>query len=51
MSVPCGFTEPGIPTALQIAAAPWREDIVAAIGVSYQGVTDWHRKRPELSVI
>jgi len=28
ISVPCGFTKDGLPIGLQLAAAPWREDVV-----------------------
>ncbi|HVI08516.1 MAG TPA: amidase, partial [Candidatus Binatia bacterium] len=30
-SVPCGVTKKGLPIGLQIAAAPWREDLVLAV--------------------
>jgi aspartyl-tRNA(Asn)/glutamyl-tRNA(Gln) amidotransferase subunit A len=45
ISVPCGFTEDGLPLGLQIAAAPWREDQVLALAYAYEQATAWH-KRP-----
>ena len=30
ISVPCGFTQDGMPIGIQIAAPPWREDLVLA---------------------
>lgn len=45
ISVPCGFTQNGLPIGLQIAAPHWREDLVLRQAYAYQQATAWH-KRP-----
>jgi aspartyl-tRNA(Asn)/glutamyl-tRNA(Gln) amidotransferase subunit A len=49
ISVPCGFTKDGLPIGLQLAAAPWREDVVLQAAHAYEQATDWHKKMPELA--
>jgi aspartyl-tRNA(Asn)/glutamyl-tRNA(Gln) amidotransferase subunit A len=44
ISVPCGFTKDGLPIGLQLAAAPWREDVMLQAAYAYEQATDWHRK-------
>jgi aspartyl-tRNA(Asn)/glutamyl-tRNA(Gln) amidotransferase subunit A len=48
LSVPCGFTAEGLPVGLQLVGNPFAETRVLAAGHAYQGVTDWHRRRPPL---
>lgn len=36
LSVPCGSTPDGLPVGLQISAAPWREDLVLALGRAWE---------------
>jgi aspartyl-tRNA(Asn)/glutamyl-tRNA(Gln) amidotransferase subunit A len=36
LSVPCGVTQDGLPVGLQISAAPWREDLVLALGRAWE---------------
>lgn len=48
ISVPCGFSQSGLPIGLQIAGAPGAEDKVLALAHAYQGATDWHKKHPRL---
>lgn len=50
VSVPCGFSPDGLPIGLQIAAAPWREVDCLRVAHAYQQVTDWHLRRPPVSV-
>ena len=47
ISVPCGFTKDGLPIGLQIAAAPWREDIVLQAAYAYEQATEWHKQAPQ----
>jgi Asp-tRNA(Asn)/Glu-tRNA(Gln) amidotransferase A subunit family amidase len=48
ISVPCGFTQAGLPIGLQIAGAHWREDLVLRVAHAYEQATAWHkRRRPE----
>ena len=46
ISIPCGFTEDGLPIGLQLAAAPWREDLVLQAAQAYEQATDWHTGEP-----
>ncbi len=46
ISVPCGFTKDGLPIGLQLAAAPWREDVVLQAAHAYEQATDWHKRMP-----
>jgi aspartyl-tRNA(Asn)/glutamyl-tRNA(Gln) amidotransferase subunit A len=45
ISVPCGFTESGLPIGLQIAGAHWREDLVLRVAHAYEQATAWHGRR------
>ncbi len=46
LTVPTGFGERGLPTALQFVGAPGTENLLLALGNWYQERTDWHRRRP-----
>jgi Asp-tRNA(Asn)/Glu-tRNA(Gln) amidotransferase A subunit family amidase len=46
ISVPCGFTNDGLPIGLQLAAAPWREDVVLQAAHAYEQATEWHKRMP-----
>jgi Asp-tRNA(Asn)/Glu-tRNA(Gln) amidotransferase A subunit family amidase len=46
ISVPCGFTQNGLPIGLQIAGPPWREDLVLRLAHSYEQATTWHKNHP-----
>ncbi len=48
LSVPCGFSEDGLPLSLQIAGRPFEETTVLRAGHAYEQATDWHTRRPEL---
>ncbi len=50
IAIPAGFsTDPaGLPIGIQIAAAPWEEDTIYAVGSAYQAITDWHTRVPSL---
>jgi aspartyl-tRNA(Asn)/glutamyl-tRNA(Gln) amidotransferase subunit A len=48
ISVPCGFTKDGLPIGLQLAAAPWREELVLQVAHAYERATEWHKKMPSL---
>ena len=45
ISVPCGFTQSGLPIGLQIAGPHWREDLVLRLAHSYERATAWHKRR------
>jgi aspartyl-tRNA(Asn)/glutamyl-tRNA(Gln) amidotransferase subunit A len=44
ISVPCGFTQNGLPIGLQLAAATGREDVVLQAAHAYEQSTEWHKK-------
>ena len=45
ISVPCGFTQSGMPIGLQIAGPHWREDMVLRLAHAYEQATAWHKRR------
>jgi aspartyl-tRNA(Asn)/glutamyl-tRNA(Gln) amidotransferase subunit A len=45
ISVPCGFTQSGLPIGLQIAGPHWREDLVLRVAHAYEQATAWHKRR------
>jgi len=47
ISVPCGFTQSGLPIGLQIAGPHWREDLVLRLAHAYEQATAWHKRRVE----
>jgi len=48
ISVPCGFGRGGLPVGLTIVAGAFEEPKMMGLAKLYQGVTDWHRRRPPL---
>ena len=48
ISVPCGFTEDGLPVGLQIVGKAFDEAGVLRVANAYEQATDWHRRRPPL---
>jgi aspartyl-tRNA(Asn)/glutamyl-tRNA(Gln) amidotransferase subunit A len=49
ISVPCGFTQSGLPIGLQIAGPHWREDLVLRLAHAYEAATVWHKRQPTLA--
>ena len=49
ISIPCGFTSSGLPIGMQIAGAPWREDLVLTLAYGYEQATEWHKRIPALA--
>lgn len=48
LTLPCGFTDTGLPLALQIVGKPFDEATVLRIGHAYQVHTAWHKTRPPM---
>ena len=48
ISVPCGFTQSGLPIGLQIAGPHWREDLVLRLAYAYEQASAWHTRIPEI---
>jgi len=48
LSIPCGFSNEGLPIGLQIMAKRFQDALVLKVGHAFQTVTDWHNKRPSV---
>ncbi|NIK60581.1 amidase [Kribbella shirazensis] len=48
LSVPCGFTQAGLPVGLQVVAPRHADALTLRVGQAYQAATDWHRRTPTL---
>lgn len=48
VSLPCGFSEKGLPIGLQLLGRPFGESDLLRAAHVYQEATDWHTKRPDL---
>ena len=46
LSVPCGFTDSGLPIGLQILGPAFKEENILRVGHAYEQATDWHTLRP-----
>jgi Asp-tRNA(Asn)/Glu-tRNA(Gln) amidotransferase A subunit family amidase len=50
ISVPCGFSQSGLPIGLQIAGAHGEEAKVFQLAQAYEEVTEWHKRHPGCSL-
>jgi len=48
LTIPCGFDGEGLPIGIQLTGPHWSEGRLLGVAHAYQGVTDWHRRRPSL---
>ena len=48
ITVPCGFSDDGLPIGLQLAGRPFDEETVLRTAHAYQQATNWHERRPPL---
>lgn len=48
LSVPCGFTDNGLPTGFQLVGRPFAEATLLRVAHAYEGVTEWLQRAPEL---
>ena len=46
ISIPCGFTETGLPIGLQIIGPHWGEARVLQVAHAYEQATAWHKRQP-----
>lgn len=51
LSIPCGFTESGLPIGLQLMGSHFGEGRILQIANAYQNATDHHKKKPPISAI
>jgi aspartyl-tRNA(Asn)/glutamyl-tRNA(Gln) amidotransferase subunit A len=49
ISIPCGFTQAGLPIGLMIAGPRFSEGRVLALARAFEQATDWHKRRPPLT--
>jgi aspartyl-tRNA(Asn)/glutamyl-tRNA(Gln) amidotransferase subunit A len=50
LSIPCGFNSENLPIGLQIVSRAWNESGVLRVGYAYQQATEWHKRRPQISI-
>lgn len=48
ISLPCGFTEAGLPIGMHLQAPLLREKLLYQVSHLYEQATDWHRRLPEV---
>jgi len=48
ISIPCGFSDAGMPIGLQLAGRPFDEVTVLRAAHAYEQATDWHTRRPPI---
>ena len=48
LSVPCGFSEAGLPIGFQLIGRPLQEATLLQIGHAYEAATPWHTHQPDL---
>ncbi len=48
LSVPCGFTDQGLPVGLQLIGKPFAESEILQAAWAYEQATQWHKQRPNL---
>lgn len=49
LSVPCGFSDAGLPVGLGIMAGAFEESKTLALGRFWQSLTDWHERQPPIA--
>ncbi|MBV8084656.1 MAG: amidase [Chloroflexi bacterium] len=49
ISVPCGFTQKGLPVGLQIVGRPWDDFGVLQLAYAFQQATEHWRRRPDIA--
>ena len=48
ISVPCGFTQAGLPIGLQLVGRPFDEATLFRAAAAYEAATDWHSRKPPI---
>lgn len=48
VSVPCGFTESGLPIGLQLLGKPFDEEMLIRVAYTFEQNTDFHTKKPKI---
>jgi aspartyl-tRNA(Asn)/glutamyl-tRNA(Gln) amidotransferase subunit A len=50
ISIPCGFSETGLPIGMQVVGRPFDEPTVFKAADAYQQLTDWHLRVPDFAL-
>jgi aspartyl-tRNA(Asn)/glutamyl-tRNA(Gln) amidotransferase subunit A len=50
VTLPCGFSKAGLPIGLMIAGPRFSEGRILALANAYERATEWHTRRPKLSL-
>jgi aspartyl-tRNA(Asn)/glutamyl-tRNA(Gln) amidotransferase subunit A len=48
LSIPCGFSQAGLPIGLQLLGPPSGEELLLQAARAYERRTDWHERRPPI---
>jgi len=48
ISVPCGFSQSGLPIGMSISGPHFSEGKILALARAYEAATDWHNRRPPI---
>ncbi len=49
LSIPCGFTESGLPIGMQLIGRPFEEGSLFRAAHAYEQSTEWHKRQPDPS--
>ena len=49
LTLPCGFTNAGLPIGLQIVGRPFQDEVVLQVAYAYERATEWHKRRPPVT--
>jgi len=49
LTVPCGFSNAGLPIGMQIVGRAFDESTVLRVGYAYENATDWHSRFPDIT--
>jgi len=49
ISIPCGFSNKGLPLGLQIVGPRWGEGTILDVAQTFQQATPWHKNHPVLA--
>jgi amidase len=48
LSLPCGFTDDGLPLSLQLVARHLDEELLCRAGFAFEQATEWHTHHPNV---
>ncbi|UCD55820.1 MAG: Asp-tRNA(Asn)/Glu-tRNA(Gln) amidotransferase subunit GatA [Candidatus Omnitrophota bacterium] len=48
ISIPCGFTQAGLPIGLQFLAKPFDEEALIRVAYTFEQNTDFHKRKPKI---